>query len=344
VKAFLEMDAADRRVLCNQVSAELGLPERSVEKDFWVCWTLDRLFHLPKWGQLLTFKGGTSLSKGWKLIERFSEDIDIVIDRSALGFDGELAPERATSRKQASLRLDELRTAAKDAVANGIQPELQSDIEANLHSDPDWSLQPDPRDPDGQTLLFAYPSAYDAAATYVRPEVKIEMGARSDTDPTETITITPYVHDVYPEIVVDAAVEIRAVSPTRTFWEKAMLLHEEHQRTNAESQRQEYLARHFYDLYCLLKAGIGATAAADRNLFDRVLAHRQVFFRRGRVDYSTLVPGSLQLVPAEDFLPGWKSDYEKMQQEMFYGDVPTFTTIMTSVREFQDKFNETGRK
>jgi len=214
---------------------------------------LDKLFRLPKWGEHLTFKGGTSLSKGWKLIERFSKDIDIVINRGVIGFDGDNAPEAAPSRKQRDKRLKRLRFACQECVRDEIQPALLAAIAADMPDAINWELIADPADPDQQTLLFNYPTAFPAGAAYLRRAVKIEMGARSDTDPSETIVVNPYISEAFPDLLSTATVEVRAVMPKRTFWEKAMLLHEETFRP-ADKRRKEYMARHYYDLYRLIEA------------------------------------------------------------------------------------------
>ncbi|HYQ70911.1 MAG TPA: nucleotidyl transferase AbiEii/AbiGii toxin family protein, partial [Gammaproteobacteria bacterium] len=132
---------------------------------------------------------------------------------------------------------------------------------------------------------------------------------------------------------------VRAVMPRRTFWEKAMLLHEETFRPEANKRPREAMARHYYDLYRLIQAGIGDESTGDLDLFDRVAAHRQVFFRHTWVDYSTLNPGQLRLVPPEADRSAWQADYESMRREMFYGDVPAFEEILAVVGEFQARLN-----
>ena len=141
-----------RKLIFTQTGARLNLAEIAVEKDFWVCWTLAKLFALPP-GQHLTFKGGTSLSKAWKLIERFSEDIDITIHRDALGFGGDNAPHAAPSKTQRKKRLVNLKAACERYVAETLFPQLHAAILADLPAEASWSLQPDPDD--NQTLLFA---------------------------------------------------------------------------------------------------------------------------------------------------------------------------------------------
>ncbi|MCP4336038.1 MAG: nucleotidyl transferase AbiEii/AbiGii toxin family protein [Gammaproteobacteria bacterium] len=335
MKEFIVMPEERRRLVCTEAGAQLNLFEIAVEKDFWVCWTLRKLFELPEWGACLTFKGGTSLSKCWNLIERFSEDIDIVIDRGALGFDGDNAPENAPSKKQTEKRLKALRAACQRCVSDSIYPALIDVISSDMPETLEWTLEPDPDDPDEQTLLLFYPTAFPERAAYLRRAVKIEMGARSDTDPAEPIGVRPYISDAFPDLLSEPGTDVRAVMPRRTFWEKAMLLHEETFRPAANKGRREAMARHYYDLYRLIQAGIGDQSAQDLDLFHRIAAHRQVFFRYTWVDYSTFDFDQLRLVPAEADRSAWQADYEAMQQEMFYGDVPTFDEILAVVANFQ---------
>ncbi len=338
MNTFLSFSEDRRRTVCEQAQDTLGLPPATIEKDFWGCWTLKKLFDLPEWGARLTFKGGTALSKGWALIERFSEDIDIVINRDALGFGGDHAPDRAPSRKQTRKRLDALKKASQRCVNETLLPLLREAISQEMPAELSWQLDPDPDDPDGQTLLLAYPTAFAEQMAYLRQVVKIELGARSDTESTQEIDIHPYLEDAFPDLLIQAHFSVKAVSPERTFWEKAMLLHEETFRP-PEKKRQARMARHYYDLYRLINAGIGHKASGDLELFERIAAHRQVYFRYTWVEYDTLRPGHLRLVPPDEQLADWKSDYTAMKDEMFSGEPPSFDDIIQTVREFQDAFN-----
>ena len=197
---FLQLPVARRLLAFQQVDEAMGLQAVSVEKDFWVCWTLRELFLMPGIGQHLTFKGGTSLSKAWKLIERFSEDIDIIVDKEVLGFGGEAAPDRAASNKQRKARLESLMDACCEWVQGKLQPALASRMQSAL-GNTGWQLEVDPDMPDGQCLLFHYPSVFPAGAVgYVRPVVKIELGARSDDWPHEEKPILPYVIEYFPAL------------------------------------------------------------------------------------------------------------------------------------------------
>ncbi len=334
---FLTQSIERQRVIYEEAGRRLGLSAGSVEKDLWVCWTLRALFRLPASGPHLTFKGGTSLSKGWKLIDRFSEDIDIVIDREFLGFGGADAPEDAPSNKQREKRLEGLKLAAQHHIRDVLSPTLEQEIRHLLPSTASWTLEPDADDPDAQTLLFHYPPAMGAAA-YVRPVVKIELGARSDTEPSATPEIAPYLAEVFPDEIPGSRFPVHAVAPERTFWEKVALLHEETYRDGSAAPKAR-LARHYYDVWCLIARGVAERAVRDRELFDRVAAHRAVFFRRSRDAQASFAPGSLRIVPATDRLAQWRRDYDAMRESMFFGEVPDFAEILTVVNRFEEDFN-----
>lgn len=334
--AFLQLSAEERRDACRIAEERILLRAASIEKDFWVCWTLRELFALPEWGPRLTFKGGTSLSKAWAIIDRFSEDIDVVIDRDFLGFGGERSPENAPSKKKQQQWLKDLRDASQARIKDSLQPALAALIAQKMPKTADWKMESDAEDPDGQTILFYYPNVFEAG--YVAPRVKIELGARSDTDPAETPEIKPYLFDVHPDVLGPSAFSVRAVAPRRTFWEKAMLLHEETYRP-ADKKRAARLSRHYYDLWCLIGKGTADQALADADLFERVAAHRRVFFRHSWVDYDTLKPQTLRLLPAEDQKAGWAEDYAQMRENMLFGNPPTFDDILAAVGDFQKKVN-----
>lgn len=332
MEAFLHMPMDERRVLCEQAQGRLSLQPASVEKDFWVCWTLRELFNLPEWGEHLTFKGGTSLSKAWKLIKRFSEDIDIVIERDFLGFGGETLSKG---------RIKKLVKTCSQRIQNELKPSLEARINSALSAADEWTLKvaSGDEDPDQQTLFFHYPSSLGGNAAYVRAIVRIEMGARSDVEPAESAIIQPYLADAFPEILGKSSFSVRTIAARRTFWEKAMLLHEETYRP-ADKPRKARLARHYYDLWSLIEHGVGKDAANDLELFSEAARHRQSFFGINWMDYSTLRKGSLRIVPLDDQLVEWRRDYQAMREEMFFGEVPQFDAIMVTVREFQDAFNQ----
>ncbi len=340
MNAFLQLDNSERRLSCEAVQTDMGLDAASVEKDFWVCWTLRELFSLPAIGEHLTFKGGTSLSKAWKLIHRFSEDIDLIVDKEVLGFGGDATPDKAPSNKQRKARLEALMTASRQWVQGALQPALTARL-ANALGDSNWKLEVDPDMPDGQCLLLHYPSAFENEAGYIKPVVKIELGARSDDWPHEDRPIQPYVAERFPQLMPEGTFSVRVLAVERTFWEKACLLHEETFRP-ANKPRKLRMARHYYDLWCLLRAGVGESALANTALFQRVAEHREIFFRYVWVDYTTHKPGTFRLAPPMGHLSNWRSDYQAMLGPMFFGDAPDFDEIMRAVRKFEVTFNATA--
>ncbi len=340
MKRFLQLPPARRRLAFQQVDEKMGLQAASVEKDFWVCWTLRELFSMPNIGEHLTFKGGTSLSKGWGLIERFSEDIDLVIDKDALGFADEDAPALAPSKKQRRVRIDRLMAASRSWVQGELQAALKDRIAEEIGAT-EWSLTVDPLMPDGQCLLFRYPTVFPpAAAGYVNPIVKIELGARSDVWPHEKRLIRPYVLEQFPALDDDGGCSVQVLAAERTFWEKACLLHEETFRPIETKPRKLRMARHYYDLWRLIRAGVGERALEDQLLFQRVAEHREMFFRHSWVDYTTHRPGTFRLMPPDGHLDTWRADYRAMQGPMFYGETPDFEEMIAVVGAFADRFNQ----
>jgi predicted nucleotidyltransferase component of viral defense system len=338
VERFLAQPAEVRARAFEQAAAKHGWPPGSVEKDLWVCVMLRELFVLPACGEHLTFKGGTSLSKAWGLIDRFSEDIDLTIDRDALGFGGDQAPERARSGKERQRRLDALRQACLDSIARQIEPALRARLQALVRKEP-WSLTADSQDPDGQTLLFAYPRAAGAGApTYVKPVVKLEFGARSDPWPFESRQVTSLVAQAFPSLFLAKACTVRALSPERTFWEKVLLLHEERHRPAGKTRRPR-MARHFHDVWRLIDAGIADKAVADASLFEQVVEHRRVYFRQNWVDYTTMKRGTVEMTPKPGQLAEWRADYAAMQRDMFLTPPPPFEEVLAAVAAFQSRFN-----
>ena len=337
--AFLHSSPQEQKKACLELQEEMHLHAQSVEKDFWVCWTLRELFTLPGIGKHLTFKGGTSLSKAWKLINRFSEDIDLIVDKEVLGFGGDDAPDKAPSNKQRKTRLEALMTASRQWVQGTLQPALAASLAQTL-GDSGWKLEVDPDMADGQCLLLHYPSAFENEAGYIKPIVKIELGARSDDWPHEDRPIQPYLAERFPQLMPNGPFFVRVLAAEPTFWEKACLLHEETFRPT-DKPRKLRMARHYYDLWCLLRAGVGDRALADTALFARVAEHREVFFRYSWVDYSTHQPGTFRLSPPPEHLAHWRADYQAMLGPMFFGETPTFEQMMTAAADFEKTFNAT---
>jgi len=335
---FVRLPRDERYLYFVQTAERLRLSPQIVEKDFWVCWTLQALFALPELGASLIFKGGTSLSKVYRIIERFSEDIDVSIDRASLGFGGEQDPAAAASAKEQGRRIDRLKAACQRAVVKEVQPALAKVIGEAGGEAGDWSLRLDEDDPDRQTLLFAYPAqGATAAQAYLRPVVRIEMGARSDHWPSTQAPITPYVTQAFPAAFQAPAVAVKVLAVTRTFWEKATLLHAEYHRPLTKAMPLR-LSRHYYDLARLIIAGVGEQAITDLELLQRVVDHKTVFFPSGWARYAEARRGSLRLVPVPERTPGLAADYDSMR-EMFFGEHLAFAEVLHILEDWEGRFN-----
>lgn len=327
---YLVAPADVRTRHCLEVAARLGIPPVAVEKDFWVCWVLRELTTLPEHGDSLVFKGGTSLAKGWKLIHRFSEDIDLVVERAHLGFTAD-DPSRGQIKK--------LRRRCQIWIADVLRPALANRIAGRLDAAGTWRLElaGEADDPDRETLVFEYPRLDLTGSAYITASVRIELGARSDTEPVEQPVVTPYLAEELPEILGPCSFPIRTIAARRTLLEKAMLLHEERQRP-PERPMPPRLSRHYYDLWCLARSAVAPEALADVALFDRVARHRELFWAQSWVDYTTLRRGTVRLAPEENRLPGWRVDYAAMR-DMIVGEIPAFDEILAEVARFENALN-----
>jgi hypothetical protein len=340
--AFAKLPAAEREVYFVEAGARMGLPPHIIEKDFWVCWTLRRVFALKCLKGNVLFKGGTSLSKVHKLIERFSEDVDLSIHRSSLGFEGATDPANPElSGKQSRKQSEALSVAAQKKVEGEVLLELRAAIAAELGA-ADWSLEMDSTDPDGQSLAFVYPptGATLAANDYIRSAVKVEFGARSDHWPAITKTVTPYMSEVLEDQFEKPGVVVKAMDAPRTFWEKATILHQMAHLPEEKIFPPRY-SRHYCDLANMIQAGVGDAAAADTDLLAAVVQHKMTFYRSAWASYETAVRGTLQLIPDEPRLAELSVDLDSMA-EMFFRKAPKIDDVVATLRDWQDAFNQTN--
>ena len=334
-----KLPQAERRLYFEQAAARMGrLTPQLMEKDFWVCWILRRVFRLTDFEDHLTFKGGTSLSKVYHAIERFSEDIDLSIERVFLGFGGDKEPEKGMTGKEQQRRILALRDACQQAITTRLHPQLNMAIAEQLGEVGDWQLTLDTDDRDGQSILFHFPRAViDRVSPYFAQSVKVEFGARSDHFPVETATVRPYLGDAIPDACGDCDVTLRVLAGERTFWEKATILHALfHQSMSKPIPNRQ--SRHFYDLFQLANHHIGRNALQRLDLLARVAKHKSVFFKLASANYREAKPGTLKLVPSTERIQELTADYASMQP-MFFSDPPTFETIVARLRQLETEIN-----
>lgn len=339
-----QLPAHDRAALFGESGAVRGVADMIVEKDFWVCWTLRRLFGMPKGAAAtLVFKGGTSLSKAYGAIRRFSEDIDLSFNRAELGYTGDRDPEKdGITRKQAARLIEDLAGDVERHIAVQLLPTLRAAIVEQLGepADGEWRLEIDAAD--AHTINFHYPTVLPAAEyeglAYITPRVKLELGARGDPWPTEKKVIRPYAADDYPDFFESPDTSVIVLSAGRTFWEKVTALHAETHRP-ADSPTPQYFSRHYYDLAMLLDTAEGQAAAADFDLLAQVVAHKATFFRSGWASYDTARPGTLRLVPEAARVVDLRGDYRAMAPMMFDETPPLFDDIVSKIATLQETIN-----
>lgn len=292
----------------------------------------------------LLFKGGTSLSKGYGLIERFSEDIDITVFREDIGQAATVEELEALSGKKRKIRLDEIRTACQAYINGSLFPELNDRLVTVLSkagiSDEQARLEPDADDHDGQSLLLWYPSVTARGNEYVRRAIKIESGAKSALDPHSPIIIKPYVDDQLSDLDLSVP-NVTTVDPRRTLWDKIVILHGlrrwwDHRRElKGGGQR---VSRHYYDVFRLLQSQAGQEAIDDRELAEDCVRHAQMFFNRPDFDLSEALPGTFTLSPHKGMVDDLEADYEAMSG-MIFGDVPPVLDVLSSIATLEDRLN-----
>ena len=329
---FLLLPSEDRKEILSSISITLGRAAIVLEKDVWVCWVLNAMSSIPR-PLPMAFKGGTSLSKVFDAIGRFSEDIDITIDHQALGsgFDPFAIGVSKTKLKAFGETLKEkVRTHVREAVI----PHFERLLGDQFGPGAVTVVSCD----DDQGVRIQYPTALDERVGYIGDSVLVEFGGRNTTEPRELHEIRPYIADELSRLSFPTA-RVEVLSPVRTYWEKATRMHVECNRGIANA-RAERLARHWYDLYMLADHDIGKRALADRHILDDVVRHKKVFFPASYAKYDDCAAGRIQLVPDERSLAELRRDYlEMIKAGMFYWDPPKFDVLIGRLGELEKEIN-----
>ena len=307
-----------------------------------MCWVLKRLFSLPGDNPALIFKGGTSLSKVYGAIRRFSEDIDLSFDRRDLGYVDERDPLKAPSQKKAEALIKDLEEDVIRHIDTLFLPRLREAIHAQLRPEDGqrWTLDKDPRDKQG--VLFTYPPSRSAGTyadlDYVRPVVRLELGARSDHWPSERRRIRSYAAEDFQDQFTTPDCEVTVLAAERTFWEKATILHATYHQSDAKKLGERW-SRHYYDLALLADTEYGKKALAQLNMLESVVKHKQTFFHAAWANYETARPGSLRLAPRNDQLGALKADYAKMAAMIFDEPPPRFDDLIARIELLEKQVN-----
>lgn len=331
---FMSLSAIEKRLVWDRAFAETKRHPFFLEKDTWIVWTLQKLFNSP-FGNNLVFKGGTSLSKAYNIIDRFSEDLDITYDIRTIANDftaeGGILP---ATNSQARRWTKEIRKRLTKWVANVVKPFLEEALN-NDQVEAEIVVSED-------TLRIFYKPITETFSDYIQPEVLLEFGARSTGEPTNNIVISCDA-DLTTKNLVFPKSTVKVMTAERTFWEKATAIHTI--CVGGKIRRRGNLARHWYDLMRLDKTGIADRAFVDRNLALSVAEHQSVFFREkdgegNWIDYREVLEGSLRIVPENEIRSIIAEDYNAMvKAKLFYSDVPTFDELMKRLSDIQKRAN-----
>ena len=337
---FFKRAAEDQATIIREVAAKRGVAAVLVEKDFWVSWTLAVLFKHPEFSNELVFKGGTSLSKVFGLIERFSEDIDLSVNPDFLGID-ERWVEEAESRNKRTERMEALETACTEKVRELFTPELERIASESLGKPSGggrWMEFQVDEETHSPVILFHYPSNEATGFEYLRRSVKMEFGSLTDQRPAGKHLIKPWVAEDFPDLLTDFQCELVALELERSFWEKATILHAEYHREAAKPIRDRF-SRHYSDVAAMAKHADIGPALIDDALRQRVVDWKSRFVAANWARYDLAKPGSFRLAPPEFRMKELEEDYRAMRP-MFLTEPSPFEEVVKMLSDLESKINQ----
>lgn len=332
---WFRLTDVQRRISIDQAATLSGINSNSIEKDWWVTLCLKALFQ-TEYANFLIFKGGTSLSKCWKVIQRFSEDIDIVVDPRLLGIAYQVNPTRSylTRLKKAGCQftsIDLKRALLNKLIEMGLQ-------EGAVHILVD-KVDPLIPDKDPQTLFITYPSLY-VSNPYILNQIKIEVSVRSKIEPFASAEVCSILNEVYPnDAYAETPFKVHVVEAHKTFLEKAFLLHEEFKKPNRDKIRTERMSRHFYDLEKLMDSEVSVKALSDKVLYAAIIHHRSFYNKIKGINYASLNRETINFMPPKEFIQGYWSDYLTMREQMIYGESLEPMELFKRIYKLQKRFN-----
>lgn len=330
---FLELSSDERRLYIEQAAIQRNVSPVIMEKDFWVCWLLGILFG-SEFARHLVFKGGTSLSKVFRVIDRFSEDIDLSLSPAFLGL-----PEAGATRNQANKWMTKAEAACEVAARTQIMPALESVVVAVLGKSEQHRFEflKDPNT-NSPVLLFHYPSSQPSGFEYLKRSVKLEFGSLIDQQPIGHHMIRPWIAEVLPAAFPDWQCEVVALGADRTFWEKATILHTEYYRPS-DKPIPDRFSRHYADTASLANHPVAIRAINQHDLRNRVVLWKSQFFGSSWANYDLAKPGTFRLVPRAERLPALQRDYQLMH-DMYLTKPVSFDDVLTILSDLEHQINQ----
>ncbi len=335
---FLALPPERRGLAFEQAAAGRAGQAVILEKDFWVSWLLGLLFSQPALAPHLVFKGGTSLSKVFGVIDRFSEDIDLCLVPSFVGADA-ADFDALTSRGRRDAAVLEMQRLCAKKVQQVLMPVLDAAITAALGAPAaggwlTYELDADAKSP---IVNFRYPGTQGEGFAYLRREVKLELGTLTDQQPTGTYPVRPLIADAFPQVFADWSAQVTALELQRTFWEKATILHAEHHRPEDQPMPVRY-ARHYFDMARLLAHPDAARFLSDQAQCARVVDWKSRVFARAWARYDLAVPGTFRLLPPGSRHAALAQDYATMRP-MFLSEPPPFDALLETLAKAEATLN-----
>lgn len=324
MKTLALRPSAERREVFSATATAMAITPAAAEKDFWLCWVLMQLFEVPELAACLRFKGGTCLSKCFNLIQRFSEDIDLILDWTQITDINPLAPRSKTQQDKLNQQMN---SQAQEFIAQTIFPKILRVIAPVCTASIDKA--------DAHTINIQYPAEF--AAGYLRPQIRLEIGPLAAMMPMGIYPITPYAAEKFPKLFAQPSIQVSAIKPERTFWEKLTILHAEAHRPAIKSMPLRY-SRHYYDVYQLAINPSVNHSLSDIAMLRQVVEFKQRFYPSSWASYETAVVGTFKLMPSKHHLLKLEQDYKEMS-EMIFGEKPTFDAILEMLIAMEQHIN-----
>ena len=331
MKKVAKLSKEDRQVIFGNTAAKMNMNPSIVEKDFWVCFMLDHLFHECAYKGVFVFKGGTSLSKSYNAIERFSEDIDLILDWRKIIYD-ESNPWEERSKTKQDLYNKTINANAAEFYKKEFVPTLNSELQRILGNE-EW-VYVDEYDP--MVVNFKYPQNYET--DYIVPFVRLEIGPLAEWLPSHMTRITPFVAEYFPGIFEQKTTDILTIDVERTFWEKLTILHKMAIFSETKELPRRY-ARHLYDVYCMANSPVKESAFSRKELLEKDVVFKLKFYYAKSAHYESATLSEISLIPAEHILSALRSDYAAMRN-MIYGEYPAFEEILDCLKSLEEEVHK----
>jgi nucleotidyltransferase AbiEii toxin of type IV toxin-antitoxin system len=325
MRKIADLGETERRELFAETATKKGITSAAAEKDFWLCWVLMVIFEHSDLSKILKLKGGTSLSKCYNLIDRFSEDIDLILDWTVLTRDDPNENRSKNQQNKFNEKLDELSVLYLE---NDFLPVLEAEIKLYCNAEIDEG--------NGQIINIEYPQVF--SNQYLRPQIKLEIGPLASMVPFDNFSVKSYAAEVFPDLFELGQTNVTAVKAERTFWEKVTILHAEAHRPVDKAQPPRY-SRHYYDVFKMLGTDIAQNSLNDPRLLEDVVSFKNRFYPRTWAKYDLAEVGTFKLVPNDMRIKSLRGDYAQMQ-EMIFGTYPDFGLIISELSLFQNKLNQ----